>query len=114
MVQVNINREQFKLALTQYNVIVLKFYANWCNPCKTIAPYVTQKISSLKVNNEKKFIFLEVNVDDDNSQNLASFLKVNSLPTIMSFVGGQKMHISIGSDIKNIDAFFNRVQTDLL
>ena len=114
MVHVNINREQFKQSLTQYNVIILKFYANWCGPCKTIAPYVSQKVNELKINPNKKFIFLEINVDDNLSQNLASFLKVNSLPTIMSFVGGQKADISIGSDFKSIDAFFQKTQTQLI
>lgn len=55
---------------------VLKFWAEWCGPCKLAAPIVKQACEEAGVPLQ------EVNVDDD-PDNLAVKYKVKALPTVV-------------------------------
>ena len=68
---------------------VIKFYANWCGPCKTYAPIFD------KVKNSTEGVeFIEVNIDDD-SEGLAAEYKVRSIPhTTLVSVKGAKKHFT--------------------
>ena len=82
----------FFLKNTPYDYVILKFYADWCKPCKTIAPFVerlidekTNKFESQGVKN--KFIFVSVDVDE--CFDLYAFLKrqkmINGIPAIFLY-----------------------------
>ena len=57
---------------------VIKFYANWCGPCKRYGPIFEEVKKEYKDNNNIEFY--EVNVDKDDKK-LASKFKVESIPT---------------------------------
>ena len=57
---------------------VIKFYANWCGPCKRYGPIFEEVRKENKGNRNVKFY--EVNIDKDKS-GLASKFKVESIPT---------------------------------
>ena len=96
---------------TQYEYVILKFYAEWCKPCKMITPYVeslietkTKKFQSQGVKN--KFIFISVDVDE--CFDLYAFLKkskrINGIPAIFLYTKKiykkeeeSKIHIPQGS-----------------
>ena len=75
---------------TKYEYVVLKFYADWCGPCKVIAPKVKEmilnKANSLS-NETNKFIYIEVDVDE--CFDLYAFLKskkmIRGIPTIFLY-----------------------------
>lgn len=56
---------------------VVDFYAEWCRPCKMIAPF----FDTLAREYAGKVNFYKINVDE--SQNLAQFFNVRSIPTVM-------------------------------
>tara|TARA_Y100000389_G_scaffold177526_1_gene189860 strand:+ start:8118 stop:8540 length:423 start_codon:yes stop_codon:yes gene_type:complete len=107
------NREDLISLLknTQYEYVILKFYADWCKPCKLITPYVesiietkTKKFQSQGVKN--KFIYISVDVDE--CFDLYAFLKkskrINGIPAIFLYTKKiykneeeSKMHIPQGS-----------------
>tara|TARA_Y100000389_G_scaffold204442_1_gene257005 strand:- start:28306 stop:28713 length:408 start_codon:yes stop_codon:yes gene_type:complete len=77
---------------SKYEFVILKFSAEWCKPCKTIAPLVNtiinEKIEYFDKNNIKnKFIY--INVDVDECFDLYAFLKkkkmINGIPTIFLY-----------------------------
>ena len=63
--------------------VLVDFYADWCGPCKRIAPTL-EEIAS-----EKDGEVLVCKVDVDQSQNLASAYQVMSIPNIISFKDGE-------------------------
>lgn len=105
--KIDIDREKFKQIITAQSVVLVKFYADWCGPCKTLTPIVNQKLRETNVAN-CNFAYLEINVDT--SPEVASYMKVQSIPTMISFVRGQKMDVVAGLESKALLAFFSKLQ----
>ena len=59
-------------------LVVVDFWAPWCEPCKQLTP-VLEKI----VNNSDKVILAKINIDEN--QQVASQLKIQSIPTVIAF-----------------------------
>ncbi|MEG0307931.1 MAG: thioredoxin [Clostridium sp.] len=72
------------------NVVVVDFFADWCQPCKMLAPIFEE----LKCELEGKAKFVKVNID--NSQDIAMKYNVASIPTIMVFKDGEKVDSLVG------------------
>lgn len=56
---------------------VIDFYADWCGPCKIIAPYLEEIAGKY---NGKVYVY-KVNVD--NQQELAQFFGIQSIPAVL-------------------------------
>lgn len=52
---------------------ILKFYADWCGPCKTLAKIIES--NNIKVTN--------INVDSDGSEDLIEKYNIKNLPTLV-------------------------------
>ena len=69
--------------------VLVDFYADWCGPCRMLAPVIeeiAQERSDLKV--------VKVNVDDADA--VAARSGVMSIPTVILFEGGQAAHQLVG------------------
>ena len=72
---------------------VIKFYANWCGPCKRYGPIFEEVRKEYKDSNNIEFY--EVNVDKDDKK-LASKFKVESIPTTVIVTSEGKVKKYIG------------------
>ncbi|MDI3282473.1 thioredoxin [Polyangium sp. 15x6] len=63
--------------------VLIDFYADWCGPCKTVAP----EVEALSRELEGKAKFVKVNIDQ--SKRLAAALRVQAVPTFMVFFRGR-------------------------
>lgn len=87
-----VTEREFEASVLRSEVPVLvQFTAEWCGPCKQIAPEIalfakemTGKVSVVKV-------------DIDRSQMLARQLRVQSVPTFMLFAGGRLADAHVGA-----------------
>lgn len=63
--------------------VLVDFYADWCGPCRALAPALAQL--SAEFAGKAKI----VKVNADNEPELAEYYQVQALPTLMLFRGGQ-------------------------
>ena len=63
--------------------VLIDFYADWCGPCKMMAPEL-EKLASM-MNEEVKIV--KVNVDKN--QELAQHLGIRGVPTLMLYKKGE-------------------------
>lgn len=69
-------------------VSVVDFYADWCGPCKMIAPVFEELSQELAAN------FIKINVD--NSQDIAAKFQVASIPTLIILKDGKEVDRIVG------------------
>lgn len=63
--------------------VVVDIYADWCTPCRTLAPLLEQWAKQF----EGKVKFLKVNVDEE--ADIAEIYRVETIPTLLLFKDGQ-------------------------
>ena len=71
--------------------VVVDFWAEWCGPCRTIAPALEEIAGSL----DGKVKIVKLNVDE-NPQTAAKY-GIQSIPTLMIFKNGQMASRQIGA-----------------
>ncbi len=77
------------IAETQSGTALIDFYADWCGPCKMIAPIIQE------IADERNDITVgKINVD--NSPELATAFGVSSIPTIIVLKEGKEANRIVG------------------
>ena len=90
-----INTDNFKKEILNSDVpVVVDFWANWCMPCRMIAPIIEE----LSEDYEGSIKFAKVNVDD-NTQ-LATSLQILSIPVLIIFKNGREIKRIQGANPK--------------
>ena len=75
--------------------VLVDFWAEWCGPCRMIAPIVEEIANDLA----GKLKVGKVNVDD--AQELAVRFNIMSIPTLIVFKGGKPVEMMIGAMSKD-------------
>ncbi len=90
MSHITITNDNFDAeVLGSEKTVLIDFYADWCGPCKMIAPIVEE------ISNERADIVVgKVNVD--NEPELANRFGIASIPTIIIMKGGKVVNQAIG------------------
>ena len=85
--------------------VIVDFYADWCGPCKMIAPALEEIAGELT----GRVKVAKVNVDEQSA--LAQRYNVQSLPTLLYFQNGEVVSQVIGATSKkNILSRLNNVR----
>ena len=85
-----INKEKFDELLKGEKPVVCDFYADWCGPCKMLAPVMEDMSGKFKDSAE----FVKVNVD--NNPELSVRYGIMSIPFVAVFKGGELSAKSVG------------------
>ncbi|NVO19346.1 MAG: thioredoxin [Bacteroidetes bacterium] len=56
---------------------IVDFYADWCRPCKMIAPYMAELASTYK----DQIVVYKINIDEE--REIAQFFGIQSIPTVL-------------------------------
>jgi thioredoxin 2 len=82
---VKLDDETFAKTIAETEIPVLvDFYADWCGPCKMMAPAVDQ------LAHEKQGIALIAKLDTDRAQRTASGFNIRGIPTVIVFKHGKE------------------------
>ena len=88
-----VQEEDFDRTVLQASAPVLvDFYADWCGPCRMVAP-VVDEIAQAKVGR-----LLVAKVDTDRSPGVSQRYGIRSIPTLILFSEGEEADRSVGFD----------------
>lgn len=88
---IQITESNFEVeVLNSSDTVIVDFYADWCGPCKMIAPALEEIATDL----QGKVKIGKVNVDEQPA--LAQRYKIQSLPTLLYFEDGEVVNQLIG------------------
>lgn len=78
-------------ASNQYPLLILDCWAEWCGPCRMIAPVLKELAKDYK----DRLKVAKINVDEE--PDLASRFGIQSIPTLLFFKGGEMVKQQIGA-----------------
>ena len=90
MLVTKINKENFEKIINDKSTVLLDFYADWCGPCRMVAPIIEE------IAQERPDITVgKINVDDE--PELAEAFGVVSIPTLVVLKDGKVTNQSAGA-----------------
>lgn len=88
---IHITKDNFdELVLKSEKPVLLDFYADWCGPCRMVAPLVAELAAE-----HPEYVIGKINVDED--PDLARKFDVASIPTLAVVKGGVTVNVAVGA-----------------
>ena len=91
---ISVNKDNFQAEVLNSEVpVIVDFWAEWCGPCKALAPILTEvskEVTGAKV--------VKVNVDE--AGELAQQYGIKGIPTLIFFKGGEVKKTLVGNQPK--------------
>ena len=78
MATIELSKDTFKDTITDNDIVLIDFWAQWCGPCKSFAP-----IYEAASEKHEGVVFAKVNTEEE--QELAASFQIRSIPTLMMF-----------------------------
>lgn len=89
---VKLNADTFnELVMENDRAVLVDFYADWCGPCKMLAPVIDEVADDLS----GKAVVAKLNIDE--ARDIAIEYQVASIPTLMVFKGGAVVETMVGA-----------------
>ena len=86
----HINKDNFDLIKNSEKTVLLDFYADWCGPCRMVAPIVEE------IADEREDI-LVAKINVDNEPDLAMQFGVSTIPSLFVLKNGEIVNKASGA-----------------
>ena len=86
----HLNKSNFDMVKQSDKTVLLDFYADWCGPCRMVAPFVEEI-----ANENQNIIVGKINVDEQ--PELAEEFQVFSIPTLVVMKNGKVVNQAAGA-----------------
>jgi thioredoxin 2 len=94
---IKVTEEDFgRTVLEAESPVLVDFYADWCAPCKVVAPVVDE----LARTNQGRLLVTKV--DSDHAPKLSMDLAIRGIPTLILFRDGKEVGRVVGADVKGV------------
>ena len=101
---VKVQQEDFERTVLQAEVPVLvDFYADWCAPCKMVAPLIDE------IAHQHTGKMLVAKIDTDHAPDVAMSYEIRSIPTLIIFRGGEEVERSLGFEPERVRGLVEQV-----
>ena len=91
---IKVNKSNFEQeVLKSEKKILLDFYAEWCNPCRMLAPILDELAAE-----HPEYKVCKINIDEE--KELASEFEVMSIPSLFVMENGKIVNQSLGAKPK--------------
>lgn len=102
----HLTEQNFKSEVLNSKIpVVVDFWAEWCGPCRMIAPILEELAKDLA----GRIKVTKLNVDD--AQELAAQYNIMSIPTLLIFKGGEPVGEIVGAMSK--DQLLERIEAQI-
>lgn len=93
---IHLEKDDFQELIQKEEKVLVDFYANWCGPCKMLAPVLEEVKSDIRV----------IKVDTDEFGDLSRSYGVMTIPTLILFENGKEIKRNIGFvNVDELDEF---------
>ncbi|KAG4101890.1 thioredoxin-like protein [Neocallimastix lanati (nom. inval.)] len=79
--------------------VLVDYYANWCGPCKMLAPIMKEIVDE-----DENKVLVKVNIDE--CRETAQEQKINSIPTVQLYINGVQKGEFVGARRKSLVEMF--------
>ena len=86
----------FNEIINQNKLVLVDFYADWCGPCKMLAPIIHE----IKEELSERVYVIKVNVDEE--EDLSNKFNIYSIPTLVLIKDGKEVDRKVGYNTKQI------------
>jgi len=83
--------------------VLVDFYADWCAPCRMVAPFVDELARGYLGR------LLVAKVDTDRAPDVSMRYGIRSIPTLIVFSGGAEAERSVGFEPERVKGLVDRV-----
>ena len=90
---IKVGRDNFDAVKNSDKPVLLDFYADWCGPCRMLAPMIDEIARE-----REDVIVAKINVDEE--QELASEFGIFSIPSLVVMKNGKIVDQSVGAKPK--------------
>ncbi len=98
----SITKENFEELIAGDKPVVIDFWAEWCGPCRTIAPIIDE----LAAEYEGKVVIGKCDVEENDD--IVGKYGVRNIPTVIFIKGGELVDKQVGAASK--DAFKAKIE----
>jgi len=98
--------DKFRSVLQNHEIVVVKFTASWCGPCKSIEPFFVSMYQKCYERMKEKVFFVKVDVDD--LDEIAQENKISMMPTFIVFQKGKNIASMSGSNEGDLESFLQK------